>query len=178
MQQNHASDAVWPGVGTPAGGGQSAAAVHRAAPGKRGHLPIRLRGAMVGSVCLGILAVASWLKPLPGGWGTHEQLGLPACSWIAEEGWPCPTCGLTTSLAAAANGDFIAAFRAQPFGLAVFLAAAALAAASLAEAATGHNLLGMVRPRWWWALVAVGALLAGWCTKLLMGVAAGTLPIR
>ena len=178
VQQNRASDAICPGVGAGAECGRRPAAVRRAAPAKRSRLTVRLRGAMVGSVCLGMLAVASWLRPLPSGWGTHEQLGLPACSWIAEKGWPCPTCGLTTSLAAAADGDFIAAFRAQPFGLVVFLVAAALAATALAEVATGHDLLGMVRPRWWWALVAVGALLGGWCTKLLMGVAAGTLPVR
>jgi hypothetical protein len=55
--------------------------------------------------------------------GTHEQLGLPPCRFLAFTGFPCPSCGLTTSFAYAAHFHFQQAFFASPFGLVLFLAA-------------------------------------------------------
>ncbi|MDX2115773.1 MAG: DUF2752 domain-containing protein [Planctomycetota bacterium] len=79
---------------------------------------------------LTVLVVAAWLEPSPAGHGTHEQLrlrsgiGLQACSWAMITGQPCPTCGMTTAFAHAANGDLVASFRAQPAGMLMALASA------------------------------------------------------
>jgi Protein of unknown function (DUF2752) len=75
----------------------------------------------IATVAVVTLAVARWLTPSPTGVGTHQQLGLPPCTFLHWTGFPCPSCGLTTCFAYAAHGRFIAAFIAQPFGLLLFL---------------------------------------------------------
>ncbi len=68
-----------------------------------------------------VLGVARVLQPSASGVGTHEQLGLPPCFFLRLTGWPCPSCGLTTSFAYAVRLGFRAALIAQPFGLVLFL---------------------------------------------------------
>ncbi len=83
------------------------------------HLPAGERGlcAFIALGCLAILLVAASLTPDPRGHGTHEQLGIGACGWLAATGRPCPTCGMTTAFARAAHADFVGSFLAQPMGL-------------------------------------------------------------
>ena len=76
----------------------------------------RLWWAGVGLTCLAILSVGACLKPHPAGVGTHEQLGLPACGFYEQTGYPCPTCGMTTALAHMARGHVFRAFVVQPAG--------------------------------------------------------------
>src|SRR3954447_16098360 len=53
------------------------------------------------AVCLGtVLGVACWLRPDPRGMGTHQQLGLPPCTFYLYTDVPCPSCGMTTSFTA------------------------------------------------------------------------------
>lgn len=66
------------------------------------------------------LLIARWLRPAPRGVGTHEQLGLPPCLFLHFTGFPCPSCGLTTSFAHAARLHFYQSFITQPFGLITF----------------------------------------------------------
>ena len=40
-----------------------------------------------------VLSIAAWLAPDPSGLGTHQQLGLPACTSVAILGIRCPACG-------------------------------------------------------------------------------------
>lgn len=63
------------------------------------------------------------LTPSPTGVGTHQQLGLPACPMLHLTGFPCPSCGLTTSFSHAARMEFLQAFQVQPFGLLAFFLA-------------------------------------------------------
>jgi len=143
-----------------------------------GRRQVRIRGLAVAPGLWAALAVAAWLSPNPTGVGTHDQLGLPACGFLAQTGWPCPSCGLTTSLAAMAHGKFLLAWRAQPFGIVLFFACAAVAIAATAEALTGRSFLQLLRPGVWWVWAGVIALLAGWGLKVLIGVSNGTLPMR
>jgi hypothetical protein len=78
-----------------------------------------LQGFIVG-VLAAILAVGLLLTPLPTGTGTHTLLGLGPCGMLLVTGRPCPTCGITTSLALAAHGRFADAFVNQPMGLLLF----------------------------------------------------------
>jgi hypothetical protein len=81
---------------------------------------------LLASACVAILAAfaAAWrLDPDPSGSGTHRQLGLAACPTFERTGHGCPTCGMTTALAAIARGDFATAWQANHAG--VFLAALA-----------------------------------------------------
>jgi len=63
-----------------------------------------------------LLAVARWLSPDPSGMGTHQQLGLPACTMLAFSGVRCPGCGMTTSWAHTMDGQFVEAFQTNAAG--------------------------------------------------------------
>lgn len=123
----------------------------------------RIAGATIFAACGAILAVAAWLTPNAAGLGTHRQLGLPACGWVQGLDMPCPTCGMTTAFAAAADGDFVSAFRAQPFGLLLAIATGMTAVIAGHVALTGSSLggymVGLLGRRSAWAIlvIALGA---------------------
>lgn len=71
-----------------------------------------------------LLLIARFLRPSPDGFGTHQQLGLPPCAFLSFTGIPCPSCGLTTSVAYAARLRFYESVITQPFGFVVFVSAA------------------------------------------------------
>lgn len=77
--------------------------------------------ALVG--CLAFI-VATRLDPYnspgkPRSHGTHRQLGLPSCHILSTLGFPCPSCGMTTSISLLAHGDFIAAWHTNWAGVCV-----------------------------------------------------------
>lgn len=65
---------------------------------------------------LGGFILASSLHPDPRGYGTHQRLGLPPCTFRALFGMPCPGCGMTTSFAHFVRGDVPSAIRANAAG--------------------------------------------------------------
>ena len=73
--------------------------------------------ALAGSGLLGLLAIAAVLKPSPLGYGTHEQVGLPPCTFSVLFGRPCPTCGMTTAWAHLVRGQWFDACRANAGGV-------------------------------------------------------------
>jgi len=152
-----------------------------AAPGQRssagGILGSRPAGLAVALPCLAMLIAASTVRPRAAGYGTARDLGLPACSWLTRKGYPCPTCGMTTSVAASVRGRVVEAWRAQPFGLILTAGAVVLAAAGLVQLFTGRQALRTVRLGRWWLVGAVVGVLAGWAWVLAAGVAAGKWPI-
>lgn len=83
----------------------------------------RLERVVVGGAVLFALAVfgvSLYLEPAAEGVGTHTQLGLEPCPKLVETGWPCLTCGMTTSFAHAARFHFLDAVACQPFGALLF----------------------------------------------------------
>ncbi len=138
----------------------------------------RIRGVLVAGPCWAIIAVALSLSPRAAGLGTHQDLGLPNCSFAARTGYPCPTCGMTTSIVAAAHGRLGAAWQAHPFGLVLFAAIVVLAAFGTGELITGRRLIQKLRPSLWWAAVGLGGVLVGWGLKVASGCASGTLPMH
>jgi hypothetical protein len=80
----------------------------------------RLLWLALASGALGVLALARLLSPDPRGYGTHLQLGLPACGFLALTGLPCPACGLTTCFAHLARGQLALAVRANARNRAFF----------------------------------------------------------
>ena len=85
---------------------------------------------LLGAIGLGLvflLVLAAMLKPSQFLIGTHEQLGLPPCSFRVLFGIPCPTCGMTTAWACLMHGEFIRALQANTGG--VLLAVLAMTAA-------------------------------------------------
>jgi Protein of unknown function (DUF2752) len=95
------------------------------APSLTGSVRIVLVVTLVGLVAM--FVVARLLDPYdaegrPRQLGTHEQLGLPPCSFKVMTGKPCPSCGMTTSIALLTRGDVRPALHANWVGalLAVF----------------------------------------------------------
>lgn len=129
----------------------------------------RLWAGAIACGCLVVLGIASWLQPSPAGHGTHTQIGLPACGWAGLFGSPCPTCGMTTAFAHAAEGRPVEAFVAQPFGALLALSTAAALWMALHVAVTGSHLgrvgARLLRPRalWWIA----GGAAASWIYKMM-----------
>ena len=137
----------------------------------------RLRGLLIALIGASVVTTAAWLLPRSSGYGTHRQLGLPSCSFLVREGYPCPGCGMTTAFAAMAHGQVGGALGAQPFGAVLFAAVVVLTAMGAVEALSGRNILGRFRPRMWWLWVAVAAWLIGWAVKVALGVAEGQYPL-
>ena len=157
------------------------AAPTRAAPvaaAARGGL-VRLWGLLLAAACGAAVVVAFWLEPRAGGAGTHEQLGLPYCSFLVRTGYPCPTCGMTTSVSAAVHGRLALAWRAHPFGV-VFAAGAEVGVLmGLAQLLWGRRVLRLSSRGLFRALVAAGAgLAAGWAWNVVSGLYSGQLPLR
>ena len=139
---------------------------------------IRLRGACVLVPCLAVLVMAACLRPSPAGHGTHTQLRMPPCSFLARTGLPCPTCGMTTSVTAMAHGRFRAAFRAHPFGVVLFCALVAAVGIGGMELVGGQDVLERLRPSPWWIAIGMVALFAGWGWLVMTGLQTGRLPLR
>ncbi|MCC6321505.1 MAG: DUF2752 domain-containing protein [Phycisphaerales bacterium] len=99
---------------------------------------------MVALLALVLLGTASWLKPDARGVETHTQLGLWPCGWYLATGAPCPTCGMTTAFAAAANRSFFTSLRTQPFGFVMALAVAVSFWAGLHVAIFGSRLGSLI----------------------------------
>jgi len=137
----------------------------------------QLVGAAVSLPCLAMLLIAAALQPRQCGYGTHEQLGLPAC-YTLKNGWPCPTCGMTTSVSAIAHGQVGLAWRAHPFGIVLFVLALVLIAPGLGQLLSGRDMLGPLRPRLWWVPAGIAGAMMGWGWNLYHGIACGTLPLR
>lgn len=65
---------------------------------------------------LSLLITARCLTPAEIGYGTHQQLGLPACTSVALFNATCPACGMTTSWAWATRGQLAQAVHANAGG--------------------------------------------------------------
>lgn len=77
------------------------------------------------SVCLVAGFGVAWsIEPDPRGFGTHERLGLPPCTFQTMFDLPCPSCGMTTSFSNFVRGRVV---RSADANLAGFLLAAACA---------------------------------------------------
>ena len=138
----------------------------------------RVRGVLLAAPCIVLLALAWSVTPNPSGHGTARDFGLPECSFLVNTGWFCPSCGMTTSMAAAVRGQIGQALRAQPFGVVLALAAVVLGATGLGQAITGRYLMRVFRPGWWWLAAGLGGMLAGWGIRTVLGMADGTFPMR
>ena len=84
---------------------------------------------------------------------------------------------MTTSLAAMAHGRVGQAWRAQPFGVVLFVLVGAAALAGTAQIMVNRPLLNVLRPRIWWAAALIGGMLAGWGWKALAGHLSGRYPL-
>lgn len=125
----------------------------------------------------GFWAMLLCMYPSSKGYGTHVQLGMESCGFLARHHYPCPGCGVTTSLAAMARGRLFAAFRANIFGATVFIVIMVAGGFGLFQACSGKNVFGRLKFRWWYIGVILGLLLLSWAVKLVIGINCGEYPI-
>lgn len=134
------------------------------------NVPPRLIAACVAALCAGLLATASVLEAEGEGFGTHEQLGLPACGWAQSFGAPCMTCGMTTAFTHAADGNLWQSFVTQPMGMLLSVGTAAVFWIGLYVAITGSRLgehaARLLQPRTLVIIAALGG--AAWVYKLII----------
>ena len=107
-------------------------------------------------------ALARSLEPSPRGYGTHQQLGLPPCTFRMLVGIPCPSCGMTTAFSHFMHFDLVGCCRANPAGLLLALFCAIQIPWGIGSVFAGR-LLGVHRPAdtaliWMVALMAAGVL--------------------
>lgn len=87
---------------------------------------------------LGCFAVAWMLNPDPRGFGTHQQLGLPPCTFQLLYRFPCPGCGMTTSFSHFVRGQFASSFHVNPAGFLLASVMTMLVVWSLKSLISGH----------------------------------------
>jgi hypothetical protein len=68
-----------------------------------------------------VFGIAAWLNPYhadgsPLTMESHRQLGLPPCTFKFATGFPCPSCGMTTSFALLIHGDPVHSLQANWVG--------------------------------------------------------------
>jgi len=129
----------------------------------------RILGAVIAVGCGVILGLAAWMTPAADGHGTHKQLNLPPCGWILAADIPCPTCGMTTAFAHAADGNLLQSMLTQPLGAVLALATAMGLFISSYVAMTGSRvgnvLAGMWTRKVTYAVIA--AVILAWGFKIL-----------
>jgi hypothetical protein len=127
-----------------------------------------------------VLLLSRLLTPSVSGLGTHMQLGLPPCGFLALFHIPCPACGLTTSFAHLAHGSLGASLTAHPLGLPLFLTTAFVALRALFEAVraqpSSHWLSNSRALACAWLYTA--SLLLVWLVRLSLGGEGGAKAFR
>lgn len=73
--------------------------------------------------------------------GTHQQLGLPPCTFLLATGLPCPSCGLTTSFSYTVRGDLVNGARANWVGVLLCLGCGLAVPWAVASAVAGRTLM-------------------------------------
>lgn len=128
----------------------------------------RFAWAALGLTALASLLIARALTPDPHGHGTHIQLGLPPCAFLAWTGLPCPLCGLTTSFAYMARGSLTSAVMSHPLGAPLFALTVFAVPACAAACLRATPIVGAIDrfhlQRWALSLVGIVALV--WLARL------------
>jgi len=126
--------------------------------------------ALVLAAAVAVVVLGLLIEPDPRGYGTHEKLGMAPCHFLAWTGFPCPGCGITTSVSLAAHGRFAESFANQPFGTLVAVLVPILAIFALVQHARRRDLgqlLHASRPLWWMIALAVIGL-GSWAWKIAL----------
>ncbi|HOW69887.1 MAG TPA: DUF2752 domain-containing protein [Phycisphaerae bacterium] len=140
----------------------------------------RVYAAGITAVAVAVLVVAARLTPDDSHMGTHRQMGLPPCGFVAITGLPCPTCGMTTAFVCVTHGQLRAALRAQVAGALLAIATAVVGVAAAFCMMTGRYptlnwyRVDAARLVYWVALM----LVAAWGLTIALGLLDGSLPVR
>ena len=132
---------------------------------------VRLLLVAWGVFLLAGFSLAVSLAPNPAGFGTHQQLGLPPCSFQPMFGIPCPSCGMTTSFSHFVRGQWLRAAAANLGGLLLAIVSMVMVPWSFWSAAQGE-MVG-IRDLDTWLAWGIGVLTAvtllNWLIEVLVG---------
>ena len=130
----------------------------------------RLFALAIAVACAAVLVTAARLTPNPSGMETHRQLGIGECAFYAHTGYPCMTCGMTTSYTYLAHGHLLSSLWAQPAGTVFAFVTAMAFWAGLYVAATGRPgarlIARMPVTQIFFTLLAIGVV--GWAYKIFI----------
>lgn len=127
----------------------------------------RLWACVLGVTLLGLLVTARCLHPSEYGMGTHQQLGLPPCTFLFFFGVRCPTCGMTTSWSHFTRGEFLASWQANPGGLCLAIVAMIVGCWSLLVAWRARYRPLLSAKATSVLMVTIGAItLLDWCVRI------------
>ena len=107
-----------------------------------------------------MFTIAAWLSPNSSGVGTHQQLGLPPCSFRLIYGVRCPACGMTTAWSHFVRGDWLAALSINIAGFLLAAGSAVVVVGCFYVVASGRP---MPRQSMWWITLS---LLGVWCVAV------------
>ncbi len=130
----------------------------------------RIALAALALALLALLVTAGTLTPDARGHGTHQQLGLPPCTFFVIFQRPCPACGMTTSWAWLLRGELEHALAASAGGTLL---------AGLSLVGVPWLLVSALRGRWFggrpneWVLAGMAAMVslvtaAQWVWRMLI----------
>ena len=111
-------------------------------------------------VCLVAGFGLAWsLSPDSRGFGTHQQLGFPPCTFRFFLGIPCPSCGGTTSFAHFVRGEWIDSIQANVACFVLALSCSLLVPWSWLSSFYGRT-IGIESPAWGliWLMATVCAI--------------------
>jgi hypothetical protein len=120
---------------------------------------------------IGGFALAFALEPDPRGYGTHQSLGLPPCTFRMLFGIPCPSCGMTTSFSHLMHGNVSQAIRASASGV-VLAAVCAIQIPWCWWSAVRSRLVAVAQPATTllWLFIALTVIcLVNWTLRLIFG---------
>jgi hypothetical protein len=118
-----------------------------------------------------VFVLAALLVPNPTGHGTHLQLGLGTCTFLAFSGQPCPMCGATTTFTLMAHLQPVAAIVNQPFAAFLFCLSALTLGVAVSEVVDPRGrwgrVFGWLEPReTWMAGLFLAFMMASWFYKM------------
>jgi hypothetical protein len=117
----------------------------------------------------GVFALAIHLNPYRADgsarlMGTHTEMGLPPCTFYHLTGYPCPSCGMTTSFSLLVRGDVVNSLRANAVGTLLAVVCLALIPWGLASAWRGRLVYvrSVERAITWGVCLFLGLMLLRW----------------
>lgn len=101
---------------------------------------------------------------------THQQLGLPPCSFVEVADLPCPSCGMTTSFALLIRGDVRNSLRANWVGTMLACVCLAYVPWAIISVVRGRTVFFRALEKWMvgFIIVLLALMMLRWAVVVLV----------